>query len=321
MKANRELAFVGTFVAVAVGILLFTMLYISGVFRGNGNLYRAHFKNANGLQEGGDVRYAGGPPIGRITKVAPDPQDPLQMQVEFRVQPGIPVKTDSAVKIASLSELGDNYLAILPGSPAAPMAPNGASLQTGTFSTFDDVETTLSAVLPNAQAMMNQLTAEVDKIQKTIGSLNAQLSPQNRKKISRAIAQSNDMVATNRRTLPTTMRRVDASTVKMNRSLDNLKQTLRKLDRTLSHLDKTIVTKDPDILARLKKLHQDLDSAKLMVDRFDRKLSTTDVDGMIENMRQISENLKDLTETIKTRPNSLIRSPDPKPRRPGQTAH
>ena len=321
MKANRELAFVGTFVAVAVGILLFTMLYISGVFRGNGNLYRAHFKNANGLQEGGDVRYAGGPPIGRVTKVEPDPQNPLQMQIEFRVQSDIPVKTDSAVKIASLSELGDNYLAILPGSPAAPMAPNGATLQTGNFSTFDDLASSLSAILPNAQSMMNQLTAEVDKIEKTIGNLNAQLSPQNRQKISRAIAQSNEMVATNRSTLPTTLKRADASTMKMNRTLDNLKQTLRKLDRTLSHLDKTIATKDPDILARLQKLHHDLDSAKLMIDRFDHKLSSTDVDGMVENLRQISENLRNLTETIKTRPNSLIRSPEPKPRRPGQTAH
>ena len=50
MAAKREQILVGGFVAVAVGILLFTMLYIDGVFRGNGNLYRAHFKNAGGLR-------------------------------------------------------------------------------------------------------------------------------------------------------------------------------------------------------------------------------------------------------------------------------
>ena len=106
MAAKREPILVVGFVAVAVGILVFTILYIDGVFRGNGNLYRAHFKNAGGLQNGGPVRYAGGPPIGRVTKVGPDPQDPTQMNVEFRVESSAPVKTDSKVKIASLSELG-----------------------------------------------------------------------------------------------------------------------------------------------------------------------------------------------------------------------
>ena len=318
MKANRELAFVGTFIAVAVAILLFTMAYISGIFRGNGNLYRSYFKNAGGLQEGAAVRYAGGPPAGRVTKVEPDPQNPLQMEIEFRVEPQIPVKTDSLVKIASLSELGDNYLAILPGSSAAPKAPDGSTLAVGKFNTFDDMETRLSEVIPNAQTTMNQLTAEADKLQKTIGHLNAQLGPQNRQKISRTIAQSNNVVATTRRTLPSTLKRANDSTVKIDKSLDEFKKTLKKTDDAVSHLDMTIAKKNPEILATLKKLHQNLDSASALADRFNNKLSNTDVDGIVEKLRQISENLRALTETIKTQPNSLLRSSEPKPRKVGQ---
>ncbi len=318
MKANRELAFVGSFVAVAVGILLFTLLYIAGVFRGNGNLYRAYFKNAGGLQEGGQVRYAGGPPVGRVIKVEPDPGDPTQMKIEFRVEPQIPVKTDSLVKIAAVSELADNYIAILPGSPSAPKAPDGATLAVGKFSTFDDMETRLSTVIPNAQTMMNQLTAEANKLQKTIGHLNNKLGPQNRQKISQTIARSNNMLASTRRTLPTTLKRVDASTEKLDRSLDTFKKSLKKIDDAVSHLDMTIAKKDPKILAALQKLHQELESASAVIDRFDLKLSTTDVDGLVEKMRQISENLRGLTETIKTQPNILLRSPEPKPRKVGQ---
>jgi phospholipid/cholesterol/gamma-HCH transport system substrate-binding protein len=317
MKANRELAFVGTFIAVAVAILLFTMAYISGIFRGNGNLYCAYFKNAGGLQEGAAVRYAGGPPAGRVIKVAPDSQDPSQMKIEFRVEPQIPVKTDSLVKIASLSELGDNYLAILPGSPAAPKARDGSILQVGKFNTFDDMETRLSEVMPKAQATMDDLKAEANKLQKTIGHLNSQLDTQNRQKISSTIAQSNKMLATTRRTLPATLKRADDSTVKLNRSLDTFKKTLKKTDDTVSHLNITIAKKNPEMLATLQKLRENLTSASLLIDRFDRKLTNTDVDGIIENMRQISENLKALTETIKTRPNSLLRSSEPKPRKPG----
>jgi phospholipid/cholesterol/gamma-HCH transport system substrate-binding protein len=318
MKANRELAFVATFVAAAVGILLFTMLYISGVFRGNGNLYRAYFTNAGGLQEGGQVRYAGGPPIGRVTKVEPDPDNPMQMRIEFRVEPQIPVKTDSLVKIASVSELADNYIAILPGSPSAPKAPSGAILTVGKFTTFDDMETRLSTLVPNAQTMMNQLTAEANKLQTTIANLNGKVSLQNRQKISRTIAQSNNMLASTRRTLPTTLKRADATTEKLDRSLDTFKKNLKKIDDAVSHLDMTIAKKDPSILASLQKLHQQLEAASAIIDRFDRKLSSTDVDGLVENLRQFSENLRSLTETIKTQPKILLRSPEPKPRKVGQ---
>ncbi len=41
MESKREQAFVGTFVIVAIAILLFTLFYISGTFRSSGNLYIA----------------------------------------------------------------------------------------------------------------------------------------------------------------------------------------------------------------------------------------------------------------------------------------
>jgi phospholipid/cholesterol/gamma-HCH transport system substrate-binding protein len=318
MKANRELLSVATFVAIAVGILLFTMLYIAGVFRGNGHLYRAYFKNAGGLQEGGQVRYAGGPPIGRVTKVEPDPENPTQMRVEFRVEPQIPVKKDSLVKIAAVSELADNYIAILPGSPSAPRATDGDILAVGKFNTFDDMQTRLSNLVPNAQTMVNQLTAEADKLQKTIGHLNDKLGPQNREKISRTIANSNNMLASTRRTMSTTLGRADTSIAKLDRSLDEFKKSLKKIDDAVSHLDMTIAKKDPTILASLQKLHEQLEAASAIIDQFDRKLSSTDVDGLVENIRQLSENLRGLTEAIKTRPNILLRSPEPKPRKVGQ---
>ena len=125
MESKKEQALVGIFVIVAIAILLIAMFSISGTFRSSGNKYLAFFKNAGGLQEGGQVRYAGGPPIGRILSVKPDPKNVAQMQIEFRVEPDVPVKKDSTVKISSLSALGENFLLIVPGSQGAPLAQNG----------------------------------------------------------------------------------------------------------------------------------------------------------------------------------------------------
>ena len=42
------------------------------------------------------------------------------MEVDFSVEPGVPVKTDSIAQITSVSPLGDNFLGIVPGTLDAP---------------------------------------------------------------------------------------------------------------------------------------------------------------------------------------------------------
>ena len=41
------------------------------------------------------------------------------MEIDFAVDPSVPVKTDSLAEITSNSPLGDNFLGIRPGSLAA----------------------------------------------------------------------------------------------------------------------------------------------------------------------------------------------------------
>ena len=101
MEAKQEQAMVGLFVLVATGLLIVTVFLLSGAFSRSGIPYRAYFKNAGGLGPGTQVRYAGGPPVGRVKKVASDPQDPARMEIDFDVQPDVPVKTDSVAEIAS----------------------------------------------------------------------------------------------------------------------------------------------------------------------------------------------------------------------------
>src|SRR5271154_6282648 len=106
MEAKHEQALVGLFVLVAAGVLVVTVVLLSGTF-GRGNIsYHAYFKNAGGLGPGSEVRYAGGPPVGRVEKVSTDKDDPARMVVDFSVAPDLPIKTDSAVQITSNSPLG-----------------------------------------------------------------------------------------------------------------------------------------------------------------------------------------------------------------------
>jgi phospholipid/cholesterol/gamma-HCH transport system substrate-binding protein len=320
MESKKEQALVGIFVIVAIAILLIAMFSISGFFNSSGNLYHAYFKNAGGLQEGGQVRYAGGPPIGRILSVEPDPKNVAQMEIDFRVKPGVPVKTDSTVKISSVSLLGENFLLIQPGTPDAPMAQNGDTIKTGAYTSLDDIEATMGDLGPQAKELLTNLNARVVEMKETVASVNDLLNQRNRENVSLALANAKEMLQEDRPLLNSTLKHVDEATAKITPLLDDFKATLKKTDDAISDADKMLKDEQPEIHASLLKLHETLTSTASLTDQLDRTLNVNspNLDEILENMRQISENLKEFTETIKTRPYTLIRSSEPKPRQPGE---
>src|SRR6202035_4995545 len=128
MKPRSEQALVGLFVIVATAVLVGTVFAISGAFGRSTHTYHAYFRFAGGIESGSGVRYSGGPKIGRVDRVRIDPQNPARIEITFKVQSDLPVKTDSHVKIMSMSPLGDNHVEILPGTAKAPVAPDGSQL-------------------------------------------------------------------------------------------------------------------------------------------------------------------------------------------------
>ena len=107
-----------------------TVFLLSGTFGRSDISYRAYFKNAGGLSPGRKYATRGALPVGRVTKVqCSDPQNSTRMEIDFAVEPSVPVKTDSNATITSVSPLGDNFLGIVPGTLAAPKHPKGRALK------------------------------------------------------------------------------------------------------------------------------------------------------------------------------------------------
>src|SRR6266852_10005004 len=128
MSPKSEQTLVGLFVLVAGGILLVAVFAINGAFGSTAKTYHAHFQFAGGLEPGATVRYSGGPKVGRVESLQLDPKNPGQLDIVFSIQSDLPIKTDSNVKIMSMSPLGDNHVEIFPGSAQAPKATSGAAL-------------------------------------------------------------------------------------------------------------------------------------------------------------------------------------------------
>lgn len=320
MNSKREQALVGLFVLVAAGLLIATIFLLSGRL-GPGNIrYRTFFKNAGGLAPGSEVRYAGGPPVGRVEEVSADPNDATRMEVDFSVQPEIPVKTDSTATITSISPLGDNFLGIVPGRPGAPKAAPGATLKSSEYVSLADLAGIISGLGPNANDLITSLDARASQLQETLHRVNDVLSDSNRANISSSLGNLRGMLEEDRPAIHAAITNLNDATAKVTPLLDDFRKTSAEANETLSHLDAAIGEDRPDLRQSLAALRQTLASANVLVDQLNQTLNTNseNLDEIVDNLRHVSENLNAFTETIKTRPYTLIRASGIKPHKPGE---
>lgn len=320
MDAKREQALVGLFVLVASALLITVVLLLSGWLTGGDIPYRAYFRNAGGLQPGYEVHYAGGPPIGRIKKVQSDPQDPTRMEVDFAVDPSVPVKIDSKAAITSNSPLGDNFLEIEPGTPAAPNATRGATLQSKDYTSLDEIKDTIASLGPKANELIDNLNQRVVSLKETLDRVNELLDPQNRANISGSLASINGMLQEDRPAIHATLNHMNDVTAKLSPLIDDFRKTSAQANDAIKNLDGALTEDRPDLHQSLDTLRRTLASAESLTDQLDRTMGTNaeNLDEILENLRHITENMTEFTDTIKTRPYTLIRAANPKPHEPGE---
>ena len=320
MESRREQAFVGLFTLVAAALLVATVFLLSGGFAKGTISYRAYFKNAGGLAPGAEVRYAGGPPIGRVEKVASDPQNATRMEVDFSVEPNVPVKTDSVAQITSVSPLGDNFLGIVPGTLNAPRAQKGAVLKSIEYTSLADVAGMIAQLEPNADTLLTNLNDRVVALKVTMDRVNDLLNDQNRSNLSGTMADLHGMLAENRANIHSTLNNVNASSAKLGPLIDDFHKTAKQASDTLEHVDSMIGEDRPDLHKAIANLRQSLDQAVNITGQLNSTLNTNteNLDEILDNLRHITDNMNEFTETIKTRPYTLIRASGLPAREPGQ---
>jgi len=320
MKSRRELALVGLFVLVAAGLLFVTVFVLSGKLASGAVPYRAYFKNAGGLGPGTQVRYAGGPPVGRVQTVRSDPHDSTRMEIDFSVQQDVPVKIDSTAIITNTSPLADNYLGIVPGTAAAPRAAAGATLKSTEFISFADIATVINGLGPNANNLVVNLNARAIALQDTLDRVNDLLSDRNRENISASLGSVRGMLEEDRPAIRATVANLNTATAKVSPLLDDFRKTSAQANEALSHLDAAISENRPDLRQSVATLRQVLASADVLTEQLNQTLNTNaeNLDEILDNLRHVTNNLNEFTETIKTRPYTLIRASDIKPHQPGE---
>jgi phospholipid/cholesterol/gamma-HCH transport system substrate-binding protein len=334
MEAMRERTLVGLFVLIAGGLLIGTMLVISGGLGASAVSHRAYFKFAGGVQPGAPVRY-GGLTVGKVTRVRVDPGNSTRIEIDLAVDRDAPLKTDSVAKISTLGPLSDNYIEIGTGTLPAPLAPPGSELPSAEAFGLPQLGDAAQAMLPDVQSALKKLNQNLDGLQVTVARANDLLNDRNRASIGSSLDNVNRLVADARPKVAdslnnlngllddarpkvsTSLANVQDLTKDLNAKLppllDGVKTTTARANDTLSHVDATLLENRPDIRASVAALHDTLAKLNQTLDQ-----NSANIDELLDNIRMSTENLRSLTETLERAPASLIRGIKVPERKPGE---
>ena len=320
VEARREQAMVGVFVIIASSVLIATVFTLSGAFAGAASTYRAYFPFAGGLEPGATVRYAGGPKVGRVEKMQLDPKDFSRIEITFSVRAGLPVKTDSHVKIMSLSPLGENHLEIVPGTEKAALAPSGAVLASDSYLDFNLLAADINNIAPQAQQLLQTLTDRANELKVTVSRMNDLINDQNRANLAGTLADARGMIGENRPQVKSTIGNLNHASEKLEPLLQDLRKTSAQANEALNHIDALVGENRPDIRAEVQELRRALVNVTDLTGKLDQTLdvNSDNLDDILENLRHVTQNLKEFTNTIKTRPYTLIRSSNPREHKTGE---
>jgi phospholipid/cholesterol/gamma-HCH transport system substrate-binding protein len=320
METRREQALVGLFVIVAAAVLIATVFGISGALGRTVKSFHAFFPFAGGLEVGSTVRYAGGPKVGRVEKLRIDPQNPANIEITLAVQTDLPVKTDSHVRIMSMSPLGDNHLEIVPGSPQAALAKDGSTLPSDRYIDLNAITERINEIAPEAQQLLHTLNDRATELKVTIARVNDLLNDENRSNLTGTLAQTRQMISENRPAIKATLGHLNTSSEKLGPLLDDLRKTSAEANKTLDHVDGLIGENRADVRKAVVELRKSLTNVTDLTERIDQTLdvNSENIDEMLDNFRHVSENLKEFTETIKTKPYTLLRASSPREHKTGE---
>ncbi len=320
MQSKREQAFVGLFVLVAAAVLLATVFAISGAFGRSTKTYHTFLPFAGGLESGAQVRYSGGPKVGRVERLRIDPQNPARIEITFTVQSELPVKTDSRVKIMSMSPLGDNHLEVLPGTPKAAPAPDGSSLASEPYVDFNALTQQINDIAPHAQELLQTLNDRASELKVTVDRVNDLLNLQNRANLSATLANTRGMIEEDRPLVRSSLQHVNSVSEKLEPLLADFRKTSEEANKAIDHIDSLVGENRADVRQAVAELRRTLTNMTDLTAHLNQTLdvNSENIDELLDNFRHVSENLKEFTNTIKSRPYTLIRSSNPREHKPGE---
>ncbi|MGH9787833.1 MAG: MlaD family protein, partial [Candidatus Acidiferrales bacterium] len=288
---------VGLFVLAALVLLLAALALVGGVnlFQSPKNVYTLRTKFAGGIESGSPVRYAG-MKVGRVEKLAFDPDDPGRAVVTITVDPQTPVREDSTAKITSLGMLGENYVEISAGTKEKLALPSGSEIQTKESVQWGELVDNFGGATDEAKALLADARPRVNK---ALDNINDLTNEENRRRVRASLRKIDEILTDAKPRLKSIMTNVDSASAKVDKFMDEIKDTRVRLDALLQNWNNLAKDDDAEVQRTLRELRKTLVRAEGAMDEVRRLLvaNRDQIDTTLENIEVSTENIREITDT------------------------
>lgn len=305
MKRENVNYFLAGLVALgALGLLLSALLVITGR-SGPSDDYLVRYRNVAGLAFGTPVFYQGFR-IGQIEKISPERDaDITRFRVDFSVQDGWKIPSDSVAQLMSSGLLSDVFISIKEGQATTLLEPGTEIKGQEAADLFGAVGELAGEVTTLTRDKLTPLVERLGQRLDAIGGTLEENTPELIKKAGELVDRLNSGASSLDKMLgPTNQANVEKLLSESSSAATNVRQltgdlaTSRKqLESILSELDGTVKESRPEIQQAIADLRFTLDAMSQRID------------AITYNLESASRHFDEFSRQIRKEPNRLIFAP------------
>ncbi|PRP92392.1 mce related protein [Enhygromyxa salina] len=297
---NRKHIFLGAFVIITVGLLLWLAQNIGALGGKDGKHYTVTLDEAAGLVEDNAVKVAG-VKVGIVEHIEASGDDAV---LTLLLEPEVELHSDAVAGVRAKSLLGEKYLELGPGDPEGPLLEDGAEI-VNVRSTFE-VDEVLNALEPflggsdGIGAALTPLIGRIDGLVAKAAGEDGGPPVVTREEVSESVEDV-------RKTI-TAMREItEQNKDGIHELIDNTNAVLGdpRVDRIIGNLDRitaTTANRLPGLLQRADRTLARADSALAKVEEVTAEFTPERMDKLgqvIDDVAVTTNNLKQVSEDIK----------------------
>ena len=308
METKVNFAAVGLFVLVLGATFVAVILWIA-----SGGAFQKHYDNylaieeesVAGLNVNAPVKY-NGVDVGKVHDIRLDPADPTRVTLEFAIERGTPIKTDTEAVLKTQGLTGIAYVELSGSTASAP------PLRAAPGQKYPVIRTKPSL----AARLENVLSTALAKLDTTSNNINALLSQENLASVKSTLANLAEVTQT-----------LAASKEKLNAGIANAAQTFDHTARATTELGPVIerIGRSADALEKMGNeaaaasatAGKTVDSVGADVKRFTAD-ALPEAQRLLGEMSVLAASLRRLSEKIEGSPGGLLIGRRPVPPGPGE---
>ncbi len=279
MTTKKRKIAVGIFAAASLGLLALVLVVFGGVrlLSQRDDYYITYEQSVMGLEVGATVSF-NGIKVGRVGKVASDPQNLERVRVTIEVDADAPVRADTRAELKMAGITGLKAIDLRGGTASAPRLPAGSTIVAGE-TTLDKLEKQAKTLVDQTEELMKSARSLMASAQTVMASTGTMMQSANTvaENLGKTTASLNMMVEENRSALHASILAVCEAT----------RSTKKLLDGQVADLLGSANTVVTDLGRMLRSNQEQLHAA-------------------LGDIRTASRNFKDFSREVRQKPSRLL---------------